>query len=151
MTTFKKMRREHVEYIAVHCSATPPDMNIGAHEIDLWHRRRGWLKIGYHFVIRRDGTVETGRPTDQPGAHVRGYNQKSIGICLVGGVAKAGSNVPKNNFTPEQFAALHKLRAELLIEFPWARFQGHRDFPGVAKACPSFDATAPHEEWPKTK
>ena len=82
--------------IAVHCAATTPDMDIGAATIDRWHKERGFSSIGYHYVIRRDGTLETGRPLNTPGAHVQGHNAHSIGICLAGGVDQAGK--PEKQF-----------------------------------------------------
>lgn len=135
-----KMLPEDVQYLAVHCSATSPAADIGAKEIDRWHRDRGWLMIGYHFVIRRNGHAEEGRPIDTPGAHVEGYNHCSIGICMVGGVDADGQ--PENNFTDDQFAELAVLLISLKAKFPKAVIQGHRDFPHVAKACPSFDVRA---------
>lgn len=135
-----------VRYLIVHCSATNPRQDIGAEEIDRWHRKRGWRKIGYHYVIRRSGVVELGRMLDEAGAHAFGYNASSIGLCLVGGVSAARSGVPggvpENNFTPEQFEALKWKLEELLQRFPKAEILGHRDLPGVTKACPSFDVRA---------
>ena len=78
------MSRESTEYIMIHCAATRADMDIGAADIDRWHRQRGWRKIGYHYVIRRNGEVETGRDMDAVGAHCKGMNDKSVSICLVG-------------------------------------------------------------------
>jgi len=134
------MDRDQVKFIIVHCSATPPAMDIGAAEIDRWHRERGWLGIGYHGVIRRDGKLESGRPLDRPGAHAKGYNYESIGVCLVGGVDDHGQ--PENNFTPEQFAQLRIILDQLSQRFPNAEILGHRDLPGVAKACPCFNVRA---------
>lgn len=131
-----------VDYLVVHCAATKSTMDIGATEIRRWHKERGWFDIGYHYVIRRDGDVEKGRPDDQPGAHARGFNHNSLGICLVGGVGKDGKTA-ENNFTPEQFAALAVLLNQLLGFHPHALILGHRDLPNVAKACPSFDV----REW----
>ena len=71
----------------VHCAYTTATMDIGAKDIDRWHREKGWLGCGYHKVIRRDGTVEDGRPMNKAGAHVRGINRQSIGICLAGGMS----------------------------------------------------------------
>lgn len=133
--------RKHTDYIVVHCSATPPKMDIGAREIDRWHRSKGWFRIGYHFVIRRDGSVEHGREVHTVGAHAAGYNDRSIGICLIGGVASDGK-VPENNYTPAQWLTLEKLVAELEQEFSKAQVVGHRDLnPG--RACPSFNV----KEW----
>jgi N-acetyl-anhydromuramyl-L-alanine amidase AmpD len=96
--------------------------------------------IGYHYVIKTDGTVEPGRHPDSIGAHVEGHNAKSIGICLVGGVDAAGKSV--NNFTPVQFQALTKLIAALQAKYPGVEIRGHRDFRGVKKDCPCYDVRA---------
>jgi len=141
-----------VRYIVIHCSATPPDMDIGVAEIDRWHRQKGYFKVGYHFIIRRDGTVEAGRNINEPGAHAQGYNSMSIGICLVGGVKRIADAdgkpdadgprwdlVPENNFTPEQMVALKALVGGLKHQHVQAEVLGHRDLPGVRKGCPSFD------------
>lgn len=120
------MARKTTKYIIVHCSATPPGMDIGAKEIDRWHRERGWLKIGYHFVIRRDGFMEPGRGIEEVGAHAEGYNSLSVGICMVGGVAPDGKT-PENNFTPEQFTTLEGLIADIRKLYPDAEVIGHRD------------------------
>lgn len=130
-----------VDYLVIHCSATKDTQDIGAAEIRKWHRERGWFDIGYHYVIRRDGTVEKGRPDTQPGAHARGFNHVSLGICLVGGVADDGKK-PEANFTAEQWEALHVLVEDLLCDYPHADVLGHRDLPNVNKGCPSFDVRA---------
>lgn len=129
--------RARTDYIAVHCAATPPNLDIGRAEIDRWHRAKGWLMIGYHLVIRRDGRVETGRPIDAIGAHVKNYNHNSVGVCLVGGVDVHGK--PDNNFTSAQWETLAVVLRDLKAKYPKAYVQGHRDFPNVHKACPSFD------------
>lgn len=139
-------RRKTTQYIAIHCSATSEKADIGAKEIDRWHRAKGFLSIGYHYVIRRNGVVEQGRPEEDIGAHVQDYNAVSVGVCMVGGVDANDIKKAVNNFTPEQFAALAKLVRELKTRYPDAIVQGHRDFPNVAKACPSFDVKG----WLKT-
>lgn len=126
-----------INFVTVHCSATPGSRDIGAKEIDRMHRQRGFLRIGYHYVIRRDGTVETGRPEDMVGAHVEGHNTHNLGVCLVGGTDEKLK--PENNYTDAQFDALRKLLFTLLKKYPNAKVLGHRDWPGVAKACPCFD------------
>jgi len=126
-----------VDQLVVHCSATRPDQDIGTEEITRWHRMRGWLTIGYHYVIRRDGVLEEGRPTTQPGAHAKGYNHTSLGICLVGGLDAKG--IPNGTYTNEQFETLTALLKQLKQTFPRAKILGHRDLPDVVKACPCFD------------
>ncbi len=130
---------DNVKYLVVHCSATPPKAKVDAREIDRWHRMRGFLRIGYHYVIKRNGQVEQGRPITDPGAHVEGYNHESIGVCLAGGVNE--KNVPEDNFTLDQKAALGALLVTLKALFPKAEVIGHRDL-NPNKACPSFDAKA---------
>jgi N-acetylmuramoyl-L-alanine amidase len=135
-------KRRSTKFIAIHCSATHPSQNVGAAEIRRWHRARGWVDIGYHFIIRRDGIVERGRPQNTIGAHVEGFNSTSVGVCLVGGVTERNINKAEDNFTPAQWAALKTLVTTLRELYPNAVVQGHRDFPKVTKACPSFDAKA---------
>lgn len=144
------MSRPRTDFIVIHCSATKPSQDVDAREIDRWHRRQGWLKIGYHWVIKRDGTLETGRLLSEAGAHVKGYNDRSIGICMVGGVAEA-SGKPESNFTPAQWETLEGTVVSMLGLYPRATVVGHRDLsPDLngngkvepneyTKACPSFD------------
>lgn len=127
-----------INRIVVHCAATPPDMDIGAAEIREWHLDRGWNDIGYHAVIRRDGGVELGRPVEVMGAHAAGYNDDSIAVCLVGGVDEDGE--ADSNYTRHQWSALERIVGQWMAEYPNAEVCGHRDLPGVTKACPSFDA-----------
>jgi N-acetylmuramoyl-L-alanine amidase len=128
-----------IKLIVVHCAATPPDMDIGADEIRKWHTDKGWSDIGYHYVIRRSGDVETGRPESVKGAHTYGYNTNSLGVCMVGGVDAKGK--PDSNFTANQYAALERTLHSLTAKYPSAEVAGHRDFDN-GKACPSFDVNA---------
>lgn len=137
---WKKLKS--VDYIVIHCSATKEDQDIGVDEIRRWHRQRGWLDVGYHFIIKRDGEVERGRPHDVPGAHARGFNHISLGVCLVGGVESDGKT-PESNFTAFQWKELERLVTDLKRLHPDAQVLGHRDLPNVNKACPSFDTV----EW----
>ncbi len=133
--------RSSTKHIVLHCSATRAVLDVGVKEIRQWHKDRGWADIGYHFVIRRDGRVEKGRPRDEVGAHVANHNSNTVGVCLVGGVAN-DSLTPEDNFTKAQWASLKVVVAELLKVYPKATILGHRDFPKVAKACPCFEAKA---------
>lgn len=132
-----------IHLIVVHCSATPITMNIGAEEIKKWHIEKGWKDIGYHYVIRRNGMIEKGRPDSVIGAHLENHNSNSIGICLVGGVDT--KNKPQNNFVPEQFKSLGNLIRILMSEYPKAVVRGHNEY--STKACPSFDV----QQWLKDK
>lgn len=129
-------------------------MDIGVEYIDRWHREQGYFKVGYHFVIKRDGTVEPGRKINSVGAHVlvrgQAYNQRSIGICLVGGRRSVPKGTSTNdptlqeaNYTAEQWTALRELLDTLHTRFPTARIVGHRDLTKDGRACPSFDVA----EW----
>lgn len=128
-----------VKYIIIHCSATSRGRDIGAAEIKNWHLRRGFRDIGYHFVVRLDGSIEPGRPLGHIGAHCLGKNDRSIGICYVGGLEKNGKT-PADTRTEAQKEALERLIKELKALFPDAAVVGHRDF--AAKACPCFNAAA---------
>jgi N-acetylmuramoyl-L-alanine amidase len=130
---------DDVKFIVVHCSATAPSADVGLVDIDRWHRLRGFLSCGYHYIVRRDGRIEEGRKLTERGAHVEGHNHESIGICLIGGVDATKRMRPEANFTSQQLATLKSHLAALSRIYPDAVVQGHRDFPNVAKACPSFD------------
>ena len=149
--------RTETKGITIHCSASKPSQDWDAVDIDQMHRRQGWLCIGYHFVISRDGRIHLGRPTEARGAHCKneGRNTTHIGICLVGGVAQNpvghvpgspwnGSNA-EANFTEAQGESLRTLIDSLCIKYGLTRddVEGHRDVAGVRKACPSFNV----EEW----
>jgi N-acetylmuramoyl-L-alanine amidase len=131
------VKNSPITAITVHCSASSPDVYVDAKVIDRWHRQRGFAKIGYHYVIKRDGSVETGRTLDEVGAHVQNQNTGNIGVCLAGGTNKDGKS--EENFTLDQYHSLAVLLAELLKKFPKAEIKGHRDWPGVKKDCPCFN------------
>ena len=130
----------NINQIIVHCSATPPSMIVGADDIRKWHITRGWSDIGYHYVIRRNGVTEAGRDIEKAGAHAKGHNEDSIGICLIGGIDEEGK--PDDNYTLLQYNELLRLINFLKITFPIKLLKGHRDLPGVTKACPCFDVDA---------
>lgn len=133
-----------INKIFIHCSATKPDQNVGAETIRDWHvNGRGWRDIGYHFVIRRNGTVETGRDLDhdgdifeETGAHVRGHNAGSLGICLEGGFGSREDDPFLVHFNSSQRTALAAILVVLKGAFPAATIHGHNEF--AAKACPGF-------------
>lgn len=132
--------RAETNRIVVHCSDTPPAMEIGVKEIRRWHvEERRFSDIAYHYVIRRrQGRIERGRPVHVMGAHARGFNKDTIGICLVGGQDAKGK--PAANFTYMQmqslFELIDSLRVTYVEELPAV---GHRDLAGVNKDCPCFD------------
>jgi len=129
-----------IDTIVIHCTATPEGRDVSAADVDRWHRAKGWNGCGYHFVIRLDGTIETGRPIKRQGAHVKGYNEHTIGIAYAGGTDANGK--PKDTLTDEQHESITQLVEDLRFKLGWLDVVGHRDFPGVAKACPSFDVSS---------
>ena len=134
-----------INKIIIHAADTFPDMDIGAKEIRKWHTDpkpdgNGWSDIGYHYVIRRDGTVELGRREEIPGAHVYGHNHDSIGICLVGGKPAIAGGV-SCNYTLRQWVSLQDLVSNLEGRYPHAEVVGHNNFTN-AKTCPNFDVKA---------
>lgn len=125
-----------IDKIILHCAATKEGHDIKTETIKSWHvKGNGWSDIGYHYVIELDGTVKKGRPMHRSGAHTKGHNTGSIGVCYVGGIDIAKK--PKDTRTEAQRTAMDELINELLVEYPNATIHGHNEF--SAKACPSFD------------
>lgn len=136
MFNFKIPTMRKIDKIIIHCSATPENRDIKTETIRSWHvKGRGWSDIGYHFVIELDGAVKNGRALHKMGAHTKGENAHSIGVCYVGGVDK--QNNAKDTRTDAQKESMNKLIASLIDEYPEASVHGHNEF--SAKACPSFD------------
>jgi N-acetylmuramoyl-L-alanine amidase len=125
----------HIDKIILHCSATLPGQRVDVETITRWHKQRGFKTIGYHFFIDRSGTIHAGRPLEQQGAHCKGQNAHSIGICYEGGLNKEGK--PLDTRTILQRIAMKELVAQLMGQFPGATVHGHREF--ANKACPCFD------------
>lgn len=153
------MKKNEIDAIVVHCSATREGQDVRASDIKKWHLERGFNDIGYHYVIDLDGTIEVGRKLHKNGAHCntaglsgRIYNSHSIGICYVGGLDKHGK--AKDTRTPAQKVAMQSLIHNLVMEYPIVEVIGHRDAStdkngdGVisqnewVKACPCFDVKA---------
>lgn len=125
-----------IKYIVVHCTATPPGASIDAIK-RYWREHLLWKQPGYHYIILRSGQVVQLQDEAQISNGVLGHNAHSIHISYIGGIDVNGR--PKDNRTPEQISALYKKIVELTGRYPQAEVLGHRDFPGVKKACPSFD------------
>lgn len=132
-----------INEIIVHCTATPEGKDFKAKDIDRWHRERGWKKIGYHYVIDLDGTIEKGRGENEVGAHCSGRNAHSIGVVYVGGLAKDGKT-PKDTRTEAQKEALWKILISLIIKYPDATIHGHNEF--SSKACPCFSVKEEYKD-----
>ena len=137
-------------FVIIHCSATKEGKDFTSKDVDKWHRARGFRKIGYHYLIRLDGTIEVGRGESEEGAHAIGFNRKSVGICYVGGLDADGK--PKDTRTPEQKASMQALVTDIKARYKIEQVLGHRDLSvdlngdGVItsnewmKACPCFEA-----------
>ena len=129
-----------ITLIVIHCSAVKPDQTSSAAQIDTWHRRQGWkLGIGYHYVIRRNGQTEAGRPEWMVGSHCKNHNTHSIGVCYEGGLDIRGQ--PADTRTAEQKQALRQLLEDLHLRYPRAVIVGHHDL-NPLKACPCINDVA---------
>lgn len=132
-----------ITLLIIHCSAVKPDQTSSTSQIDEWHKKRGWKCIGYHYVIRRDGSIERGRLESMVGAHCQNHNQHSIGICYEGGLDANGK--PADTRTPEQRASMRALLVKLKQSYPRALIMGHNVF-NPQKACPCFDAAKEYQD-----
>ena len=131
------IKRELTDTIVIHCSATPPTMDIGVEKIKEWHvKDNGWDDVGYHFIITRDGTIEPARPEDMQGAHAPRVNDRSVAICLIGGSDANGGW--SNNFTDEQWVTLKALLLNLTKKYEIKKIIGHYQVDDK-KECPSFN------------
>jgi hypothetical protein len=138
-----KHGQKTVDTIFIHCAATRPDwmaeqpLEKKVAEIQRWHLARGWSKIGYHWIIDRDGAIAKGRDESTPGAHVEGHNTGSIGVSLIGGHGSNESDPFDKNFTSDQALALRNLINEIKHRTPIKHIRGHNEV--SAKACPGFN------------
>ena len=128
------MKRKITEII-IHCSATPAGRNYTVDDIRQWHIKRGFSDIGYHTVIDLNGIAFLGRDFDKVGAHCKGHNSHSIGICYVGGLDSNGK--PCDTRTPAQIDCMHEVVSRLINAFGPLKVYGHNEFSN--KACPCFD------------
>ena len=132
-----------ITLIIIHCSAVGPGRQSSVSDIDRWHRQKGWKGCGYHYVVRRDGTIETGRPLEEVGAHCQYHNRHSIGICYEGGLDAAGHAADTR--TDAQKESMRGLLEQLHAEFPNAMIVGHDTF-NPMKACPCFNALREYQD-----
>jgi N-acetylmuramoyl-L-alanine amidase len=130
------IKREKTDTIVIHCSATPPTMDIGVEKIREWHvGENHWDDVGYHHIVKRCGTLEPARPEEMQGSHARAVNGTSLGICLVGGSNASGDW--ENNFQDEQFVTLKSLILDLIKRYEIKKIIGHYQVDDK-KECPSF-------------
>ncbi len=124
-----------VEYIVVHGAYTPADMDVTPADLRQWHvKENGWSKVGYHRFIRRGGAVDEILTLGEPGIHTRGYNDRSLAVCLAGGMENNGWGF---NYTLEQLLALEQVIKSLQRVAPGAEVVGHRDLDD--RQCPGFN------------
>lgn len=143
MATWRALEREEatmlnrrtIKEVIVHCTATMVGQAYTVEQIRRQHKQQGWADIGYHYVIYADGSLHAGRPLDEVGAHCKGHNTYSIGICYVGGLDKDGK--PADTRTNEQKEQLKSLIDSCKVLYKGVKIHGHNEF--AAKACPCFD------------
>ena len=129
-----------ITHIIIHCTATRADRSFSVQSLEASHKARGFPTIGYHYYITRDGQVHPCRPESMIGAHALHHNAHSIGICYEGGLDARG--LPADTRTNAQKRSMAALLRSLRLDYPDALIIGHRDLPGVKKACPCFDVKA---------
>jgi N-acetylmuramoyl-L-alanine amidase len=128
----------NIKYIVVHCTATPPTATVESIK-RFWKDVRGWGDTpGYHYLILRDGKITQLLDESKITYGAYGHNKDSVHVSYIGGIDEKGK--PKDNRTDAQKEAMYAKLIELSKKYPKAQILGHRDFPNVAKACPSFDA-----------
>ena len=131
------LSKKKISLLVVHCSDTENNLNFTATDIHKMHLGFGWDGIGYHKIIQRSGKVENGRPEYWIGAHVKGKNKISLGVCLIG----------KDKFTKKQFKSLERVLKKWKMVYPDAKILGHKDTGNTNKTCPNFDVIT----WSKNK
>lgn len=131
------MSKRIIKKIIIHSSATPEGRDVKIEDIRRWHLDRGYLDIGYHYVIDIHGIIHTGRDVNTAGGHCKSHNNDSIGICYVGGVDK--KMVMKDTLNDNQYKSLIQLLKDLCVNYSISpdNIYGHRDF--APTGCPSFD------------
>lgn len=130
-----------IDTIVIHCSDTPDGAYFDVDDIREWHTSppRNWSDVGYHYIVLLDGTIQKGREDAVIGAHVKGFNSTSIGVCYIGGGDGEDTRTPKQKDT---FIYLIGMLRRL---YPYSKVLGHRDFKEVTKDCPCFDAISEYD------
>ena len=133
------LTNRRIDTLVLHCAATVNTIDYDAYDIDKWHLNRGWSGIGYHYVVLLDGTVQKGRWVDYIGAHVKGHNRHTIGICYIGGLGE-DRRPAYDQMTAPQEESVIKLIQKMLdgyrLDPNHGGLLGHNEFPGVMKSCP---------------
>ncbi|SHJ75862.1 N-acetylmuramoyl-L-alanine amidase [Hymenobacter daecheongensis DSM 21074] len=126
-----------ITHIVLHCTACPQSATV-ASILNYWRQELGWKTPGYHIIIPPDGCSQRLVPDEQVSNGVAGHNARSLHVSYIGGVD--GQGRPLDNRTPAQLAEMERIVRRWKAQHPNAQVVGHRDFPGVTKACPCFDA-----------
>ncbi len=132
-----------INYIVAHCTATSQTATVESIK-NYWQNTLGWRNPGYNYIVEPDGRITQLQPDDKIANGVRGENHHSVHVAYIGGIDTQGNAI--DNRTVAQKTSLKSLIIELQAKYPLAKVQGHRDFPGVAKACPCFDAREEYRE-----
>ena len=130
------MKRK-IDFIVIHCTATSPNASVQSIR-NHWKNVMKWKNVGYHILIDAKGIIHELATFDKVTNGVAGHNFNSIHISYIGGVD--ARNKPKDTRTDEQKVSLLTAIEKAKKYSPNAKIQGHKDFPNVKKACPSFDA-----------
>lgn len=132
-----------ITMLIIHCSAVTTFQTSSVEQINAWHHARGWSNgCGYHYVVRRNGDIERGRPDEMIGAHCLNHNRHSIGICYEGGLNADGK--PADTRTEAQKEAMRRLLTELKGKYPNAIIVGHNVLSN--KVCPCFNAAEEYKD-----
>jgi len=134
---YKMLKDINIKMLVIHCSDTPDDSNLNASDIHQMHLGFGWDGIGYHKIISRDGKTENSRPEYWLGAHAFGFNDSSLGVCLLG----------RKHFTNYQFKSLELILRKWKEKYPEAKIIGHYNVSTTNKTCPNFDV----DKWCKER
>ena len=136
------MKNREISWIVIHCTATQPTAKKES-ILNYWKNTLKWKTVGYHRLIDANGIIHELAKYEQVTNGVKGYNSNSIHFSYIGGVDEY--NNPKDTRTLKQKESLLYLIKQAKQQFPDAIVQGHKDFKGVAKACPSFNAKKEYE------
>lgn len=129
-----------IRFLTIHCAATPEGRDVSPETIEVWDKAKFGQK-SYHWIVTLDGAMHRRMGDDIKGAHTGGHNTGNIGVCYVGGMDKQMKQ-PKDTRTAAQKSAMLSLVRTYRARYPGIIVRGHRDWPGVKKACPSFDVAA---------
>ena len=129
------MITRNINKIIVHCADTKTNQSFDITDVDNWHKKRGFSMVGYHYYIKLDGTIQEGRNLEQVGAHCKGQNSDSIGICFEGGLNADGSKWD-GPLSP-QLDAWNSLYQYLCFMFGNLPIKAHYEY--SEKSCPNFD------------